>query len=849
MDLTVLPDPGTATTLDALVERLRSLKLYAGDPSYETITDRVRGQWSSQGEGRPVAKSTVSDCFRPGRRRLNADLVLAVVRALHPDEDYVAAWRRALQMISAETVAAAQVRVEDSLPADLAVFTGRTAELDRLHHVLSERRGTGGAVVISAIEGMAGVGKTQLAVHAAHRLLRQRTADRVLFVNLRGFHPDPAQPPADPAAVLDGFLRLLGVPGPEIPHDRDGRAAAYRGRLAGTRTLVVLDNAAGAEQVRPLLPETPGCPALVTSRRDLSDLDPATRLAVDVFTAEEAGQFLSSAAPRITVGDDPDAAARVAERCGYLPLALGLLAGHMRARPGWTLTDHADRLDDHHRNRRLETGIELALDLSYLDLEPDGQRVLRLLALHPGQDLDAYTAAALAGTGLDTARAHLRRLAGDHLLQPGVPGRYTFHDLVRAYATTRSHDEDSPPERRAALTRLFDHYLATAAAAVDTLHPGDAHLRPRIPRPGTPNPDLSDPDTARAWLDDTRAALVTVAVHTATHGWHTHATRLSRVLFRYLSGGHNADAVTVHSHAHQAGRRSGDAHGQAHALTDLSVTELRLSQHAAAVDHLEQARELFRRTGDRTGEARALNNLGAVQHLSGHYRVAADHYAAALELYRQTGDGIGEARALANLGNVEGRLGRQRAAADHYARALALYREAGDRAGEAYTLNNLGNAEVLSGRLEAGGDHLEQSLALHRLLGDRNGQASTLDSLGTLHLRLGQPARAVEHYQQALVIARENSDRYTEAWALNGLGEAASAAARPADAVTQHRAAYEVAAGIDDREQQARAHAGLGLAYRVLDDQSRAREHYEQALAVYTDLGMPEADQIRAALP
>jgi len=846
----VIPDPAQAHTLDQLTEGLRSLKIWAGDPSYEWITGRINDAWTAAGRpaGELTKRPTVVDCFKPGRRRLNTDLVIAVVQALHPDVGYVTQWRQALRVIGGETRAAAQVRVQDRLPPDLVQFTGRTAELDQLRHALHRGTVNGGAVVISAIEGMAGVGKTQFAIHAGHLLTGETPFERVLFVNLRGFHPDPAQPPADPAAVLDGFLRLLGVPGQQIPHDVDARAATYRGLLAGTRTLVVLDNAADADQVRPLLPETAGCLTLVTSRRSLTDMQPATHLTVDVFTPDEALKFLTRTGPQIPVGDDPDAAARIARRCGYLPLALGLVAGHMRAKPDWTLTDHADWLDERHHDRRLDTGVELALDLSYQHLPGDRRRLLRLLALHPGQDFDAYAATALADTDLDTTQTHLDHLCGDHLLQQGSPGRYTFHDLVRAHATTRAHDEDRPPDRRAALSRLFDHYLSTTATAMNTLHPAEAHLRPQLPPSGTPAPDLTDPATALTWLEVERPTLVAVVAHTATHGWPTHTTRLSRALFRYFTGGHNTDALTVHGHARDAARHSGDPTGQAHALTDLGTTHWGLGRYEPAAEHFQQALDLFRRVGDPAGEARALGNLGVAEERLGRYRPAADHYAQVLTLCRQTGDRTGEARTLANLGDVEGRLGRYRPAADHYAQVLTLCRETGDGDVEAHALNGLGEVEVRSGRYGQAGDHFQQALTLYRQSGNHTGEASTLDSLGTLHIHLGQPAQATGHYQQALTIARETSNRGREACALNGLGEAADAAGRPTDALTHHTAAHTIAADTGDRDQQARAHTGLGHAHHALGTPTQARHHYQHALNLYTDLGVPEADQIRAHL-
>lgn len=843
-----LPDPGQATTVDGLVERLRLLKVWAGDPSYETIKERVNESWAAAGRpaGELAGKTTVVDCFRFGRRRLNPELVVAVVAALHPDVGYVAQWRQALQVVGGESTAAAQVRVQDALPQDLAGFIGRSAELDRLRGLLLRDQQDGRAVVISAIQGMAGVGKTQLAVHAGHLLAQERPFDRVLFVNLRGFHPDPTQPPADPAAVLYGFLCLLGVPGHKIPHDLPGRTATYRSRLVGTRVLVVLDNAADAGQVRPLLPETPGCPALVTSRRALADLAEAIHLPVDVFTADEAVRFLTMAAPDVPVGEDSRAAARIAGRCGHLPLALGLVAGHMRATPGWTLTDHADRLDERHRDRRLDTGVELALDLSYQHLPADRRRLLRLLALHPGHDLDGYAAAALAGTDLDTASTSLHHLRDDHLLQQGSPGRYTFHDLVRVHATTRALDEDRPLDRRAALTRLFDHYLAAAAAAMNTLFPAETHRRPQIPPAGTPGPDLTDADTARGWLDTERPTLVAIAAHTAAHGWPTYTTRLARTLYRYLAGGHHTDAVTMHGHGVHAAGLTEDLTGRAHALTDLGTAYRALGRYGPAAEHLQQALELFGQANDPAGQARTLTNLGGVEHLLGRYRTAIDHYARALTMYRQTDDRTGEALLLNNLGLVETLLGRHQSAADRYTRALALFE--GDPVGEAYTLTNLGDVEVRSGAYGPAADHLHQALALHRQLGNRSGEASTLDSLGTLDTRLGRPDQAAEHHQQALTIARETGDRYSEAWARNGLGEAACTAGRPADAVTHHIAAVTIATDIGDSEQQARAHAGLGHANHALGDLASAREHLDKAMTRYADLGMPEADRLRASL-
>jgi tetratricopeptide (TPR) repeat protein len=843
-----LPDPGGAGTLDDLVDELRRLKVWAGAPSYGTITARINAAWKAAGRpsGELARRATVADCFRSGRRRVNADLVVAAVEALHPDAGYVAQWRQALKVIAGEAQAASQVRTQDRLPPEVAGFTGRVAELDRLRRALHRGIGDGGAVVVSAIAGMAGVGKTQLAVHAGHQLVRDKVVDRVLFVNLRGFDPDRGQPPADPSAVLDGFLRLLGVPGRQIPHGLPARVDMYRARLTGTRTLIVADNAADAEQVRPLLPDVPGCPVLVTSRRSLTALPGATHLAVDVFTPDEALAFLGRAAAAVPAGGDPHAPARIADRCGRLPLALGLIAAHIRSRPGWTLTDHADRLDEHHRTQRLDAGVELALALSYRQLPAHRQRLLRLAAMHPCQNLDAHAAAALAGTDLPTARTHLRHLCRDHLLQQTTAGRYTLHDLVRAYAAGRAHDDDPPPERRAALTRLFDYYVAAATTAMDTLHPAETHRWPRIPPPATPTPALTGPDSALAWLETERPSLVAVAVHTATHGWPSHTTRLSTVLFRYLAGGHLTDALTVHGHARDAAGHDGDSTGRAHALTNLGDTCLALGRTRTAAEHLRQALYLFRQSGDPVGQARALGALGTIDARLGRYRLATDDFQRALTLCRQGGDRTGEAIAWGNLGGVDVRQGRYERAAGHYEHALVLFREISNRNGQAWALGNLGDADMCLGSYESAAEHLRQALALYRQLGNRNGEPDVLHTLGVLHTRLGRPAQATERLQQALALYRETGQRDGEASARNGLGEAARTAGHPADALTHHTDA--LATGTDDHHQLARAHTGLGHAHRTLSHFTRARHHYQRALALHTDLGTPQADRIRAHL-
>lgn len=575
------PDPGVAMTVDELTERLGALKVWAGDPSYARITTLVNAAWRRAGRpaGELVGRTTVGDCFRPGRRRLSAELVTAIVQVLQPDPGYLAQWHQALRAVAGRRRAASQVRVHGTLPPELSLFTGRTAELGRLRDALTPD----GPVVITAITGMAGVGKTQLAVRAAHLLPH----DRKLFVSLRGFDPDPGHPPADPVAVLDGFLRQLGVPGSAVPPDLAACQRLYQQKLAGTRTLIVLDNAAGAEQVRPLLPAAPGCAVLVTSRRSLDALSPAVSLTLDVFEPPEALRFLTGEVGADAVREEPDAAARITELCGRLPLALGLVAAQVRAKPGWSLADHAEWLDERRRAGRLDDGVALALDRSYRNLDEDRQRLLRLVALHPAEDFDAYAAAALTGGELEPVHAGLRQLYDDHLIHLAGDNRYTQHDLIRIHGAERAHEQERPAARRAAVTRLLDHYLATAVAAMTILYPTGADRRPQAPETHTPEPVLSGPEDAAAWLRAEHSTLLAVAAYAADQGWPSHAGRLAEVLFRHLLNTSYRDLLAINDHG------TGDARAQAYAMNAMGVAYTNLGRPEPAADRLRRSAELF----------------------------------------------------------------------------------------------------------------------------------------------------------------------------------------------------------------------------------------------------------------
>jgi DNA-binding SARP family transcriptional activator/tetratricopeptide (TPR) repeat protein len=739
------------------------------------------------------------------------------------------------------------------LPASVRNFAGRAAELRMLNAMLDEATAGNGAVVISAIGGTAGVGKTALAVHWAHQVAG-RFPDGQLYANLHGYDAAAPVPACD---VLAGFLRELGVAGQDIPVETDERAARYRSLLAGKRTLVVLDNAHEAEQVRPLLPGTSASLAVVTSRDSLAGLvarHGALRLELDLLPLADAVGLL-----RALVGGRVDAEPRAAEvlatQCARLPLALRVAAEFAVTRPASSLAELTGELAD--RQRRLDqldaggdpgTEVRAVFSWSYRHLDAGSARAFRLLGLPPEADLDSFAVAALTGTTLARGRQVLGQLTRAHLIQATGQDRFSMHDLLRAYARGLAA-ADGEREQRAALTRLFDHYLHTAATAMDTLAPAERHRRPRIPPPGSPVPDVASEPAARAWLDSQRACLVAAAAYTASQGWPGHATRLAAILISYLdAGGYYPEAITIHMCARRAAAATGDRAAEATALTSLGFVHLRQGRYQQASDHLRQALVLFRETGDQSGQARALGNLGSIDHQYGRYQQASDHLRQALVLFRETGDQSGQARALANLGLVNLRRGRYREAADDLGQALTLSRGTGDQSCQARALTNSGIVAIQQRRYRQAAGQLQQALALFRGIGDPSGEAYALANLGEVDLRQDRCQQAAGRFQQALALFRETGNRSGEVTALNGLGGALLAAGRPGEARAQHSAALELSSRIGARYEEACSHDGLARTHHATGDTGLACAHWQQALAIYADLGAPEAGEIRSQL-
>lgn len=839
------PSPHDVRTLDELIARLRQLRTWSG-LSYHEVHRRVIDLRQPRGIPERLVYNTVYRCFQPGRSRLDVELVVDVARALLGDDALAAQWRAAYRVVTGLATEAEIVSVSWRLPDDPGGFTGRREELDLLL--------APDAPPVMAITGMAGVGKTRLAAMAGLLLLdrggphRNRDGDLRLWVNLRGHDPD--RPPADPSAVLGAVLRGLGLPGDQIYHlDLPGRAAQYRELLTGRRGVIVLDNAAGEDQVRPLLPAAPGCRVLVTSRRALTGLPGVRELCLAVFSPDEAMDVLHRAAGAARMEAERDAAAGIARLAGYLPLALGLIAARIERSPGWALADHLARLADRTRHRRLDGAVELALDSSYGVLAAGQRRLFRLLALHPGEDLDAYAAAALMGEAIAAARRCLDELVAANLLHQGVPGRYGMHDLVRLYADARAVDDEPGSARRAAITRLLDHYLHAAVAATDALYPGRRRRRWQLEPAAGPVPPVPDAGAALAWLDAEHSNLLAAIAWAAAHGHSTHAHRLAATLASHLDiGGSYADAIRTHHHALAAARASGDREGEATALGNLGLVYWRVARNDEAVEHGQQALHAFREIGDRDAVAVALCNLGLVHERAGRYRQATDHYQQSLDGFRDAGMRGGEAAALTNLAVLQAQLGHHQQAVELNQRALQIRREQGDRAGEVLAMCNLGGLFSRADRHAEAVEHHQTALAISIEVGFRHGEAYALTSLGTAEQRQGRIGDAIAYHERALALATQLGDAEVEAAVRNNLGPALLASGRHGDAHRQHELALTLARDAGVMYELARSHNGLAHALHAEGDTDRAREHWRGALAGYARLGVPDAAEVRAQL-
>lgn len=731
------------------------------------------------------------------------------------------------------------------LPRTVDDFTGRELDLGWLLKAAGEVDSYVSPVL--AIDGMPGVGKTTLAVRAAH-LLKPDFPDGQLFIDLRG-HSD--EPPLDSSAALSTLLGQLGVPAGRIPTDLNERLARWRTELAARRVVLVLDNASSGAQVAPLLPTSGGCLALVTSRRRLVDLDGAHPCSVEVLTPEEAFTLLERiAGSRIRA--EPAVAAEVAMRCGYLPLALRLAATRLAHRPQWRVRDLADRLADPEAPlAELGSGertLASVFSLSYRQVPPDAQRTLRMASLHPADTFDVRSVAAVADLPLATARRALDELVDAHLVEEPQPTRYRLHDLVRAFAGAAAREAESPPERRAAIGRLLDYYLHAAAVANASL---DSRMSRRFLRrdltldPPT-RPDLLERRRSRGagWFEAERPALLAAIRCAAAQGQWRYTWQLARVAWRFLSRrGYLADVIDTHRLGLMAAERLGDADGIATMRSGLAFAYNRTGHHDRAVQHLVAALDHHLTTGDRTNQQRTRWNLAIAYSDFGQYDLAAAECEHALALARNSGDRESLTSAIVNAGFTYLTSGRLTEALRHSRTGMLLAREVGDRQLSAIALGNIGTIRARLGQYGPAGRLLHAGLRAGRRVNDKCMEAEMLNELAIIERVRGDHASAVARHRQALGLAREAGLRQIECAAYRELGRTMHAAGDPTAALELHRRSLETSRRIGYRYGQAQALAGMAECLRD-SDPAAARRHWQQALRILQELDHPDQHQV-----
>jgi DNA-binding SARP family transcriptional activator len=647
--------------------------------------------------------------------------------------------------------------VPRQLPVPPAHFLGRAAELAALTALLGD--GTERTVTIATISGAAGVGKSSLALHWAHQVA-ERFPDCQLYASLRGF--SPAGHPAPAADILGEFLDALGVPPAQAPATLEAQAALYRSLVAGQRMLLVLDNARDAAQVRPLLPGSPRCLTVVTSRHKLTSLvaaEGAHPLVLDPFTGQEAWELLSRRVGRERVEREPAAAAELINLSTRLPLALSIAAAHAATRPTQPLAALMAQLRSaRSRLDMLDTGEETTnlravFSWSYRQLSPAGARMFRLLGLHSGPDISLPAAASLAADDRATASGTLTELTSSSLVTERTPGRFSLHDLLHDYAAEQVRAHDDETARRAARRRLLDHYLHSACAAARLLHPTRDPIHLPAPASGTLPERPGDTAEAWAWYDTERPVLLAAVESASATGFGRHAWQLPWALDTFLNRrGYWQDRLTAQRTALSAAQRLADPVAQAHAHDSIAAVCIQLGSHGDARAHLLLALSLHNDPARQARTHLELSSLAEKQHQT---RAALGHAEQALTLYRAAGHENGEAVALAAVGWCHTLLGQHEPAIVHCQQALARHRRSGDEFGQAHALDSLGHAHHHLGRHTEAVTCYREAVALFTVLGHRYNQASALNHLGDTHHATGDLAAARQAWQEAVAILED----------------------------------------------------------------------------------------------
>lgn len=823
----VLPDVRDAVQRQPLHERLRALLMVA---LYRT------GQQADALQAyREVRDALVEELgVEPGPELQRVHRAILAGDAVDLDETRDAAPRPA--------------RRPTQLPPDLASFTGRTDEVSAVVGLGTDALATNrGTVTVAALDGMAGVGKTALAIHAAHRLSPE-FPDGQVFIDLHGFSESGS--PIEPTDALDRLLRALGVPGEQIPQEPADRSALWRSTVADLRLLIMLDNAASEDQVRPLLPAAAGCLVLITSRRRLSGLDDVRLVPVDVLPQTDATAVFRRAAG-VDPADDArdDLVAEVTQLCGRLPLAVRIAAARLRDRPAWGISDLTKRLrDQQERLGELTAGdrsVAAAFGLSYDQLPPPARRLFCLLGLHTVPDVGMHAAAALCDLPVESTRRLLDELVDMHLLETCAPGRYFFHDLLGGYAAQLAAEEVSETDRRLAVRRLLDCCCDRTAAAMLVCAPGEGNRH----RPG-PVASFEDRRDARDWLDAEHGSLIAASDLAVRYGLWVHVICLSGNLGGHLlTTARCADALALHERAMYAAQELGDQVAEGRTLCWLASVRHRLNQTTAAVSLCEQALAKLAGPDDPAARHEALCLSATLSLYTGDLASGRLRLDQARALCDESSSIPPSARArMLDLSAYYCNVSGDHAGAARFAQECLRVSEeleppirARARQGLGLTLRHLRrNAEAV--------DTLTQSLTEYEHARLHTGRSLVLTQIGANLRALGRIDEALARHTHAVSVARETGDRNAELEARLELGLTERAAKRDGAAARQLSKALKLATALEQWPDCARIHDALARMHLAGGDTERAREHWRQALALYAELGMREERHVRGSL-
>ncbi|WP_307847060.1 BTAD domain-containing putative transcriptional regulator [Micromonospora sp. D93] len=739
--------------------------------------------------------------------------------------------------VGAASDQAARISPVDHLPRAVTDFVGRADVVLRL--LAETRRVEERVPAVHIIDGMAGSGKTALAVHLARRL-SDRYPDAALFIDLCG-HGDKNR--IEPAGALFTLLRQLGIPADRVPVEFDDRVELWRQELARRRAVVILDNAASSEQIMPLLPAEPTTVVLVTSRRRLSHPDAGPSRTLPVMSPQESVDLLCLSVGRDRVEAEPDAAAEVVRRCGYLPLAIRLAGARLAHRRGWRLADLVEQMAGDapvlHHLAQEESTVTGAFAASYEPLPPSTKRVFRFLGLYPGSRFGAPAVAALTGLTIAESRAALDDLVDRNLVEDLDSTRYRLHDLMRQYSIELCSRTDSSNDRRRGLARLFDFTLEVVLKVADLLEPGV--IRSQVTHIPTGQLELVEAvgEPTADWLEAERTDLVTMVLSARESGFHQHCWQLARALWRFCYiRGYFEDIILTHRHGLEAAEAAEDIDALALMNNYLASAYVRTGNKQGALDHLTRSVELSRNSRDALNPARYRANLAAVYWWSGHLSESVKLGFACLRDYKVYGN-VGGSILLPNLGLALSALGRYEEALRMHRLHLAWARTNSDEFHTLNALSHIGAVRLRMGDLPQAIRILLASLALRDRTGHRYAEAEVRNDLGIAYRGLGRLVEAQQEHELARKLSIGSGERHVEAAALNELGRTLLAQGRGGEAFEVHREALRLATRIAHPHEQGRALAGLAEHF-VRADPVEARRHWERALAIFRRMGVPE---------